>query len=143
MTLLNKVGEELQAEPSVKVHKVTLTGAVLRVDVKLKNPTNGSMRLVKPFVTLSLLDGGGVTQIGTSDATGEMIDVPRNGEVDTPPIWISLSFLSLIGPAFQIVKDLFLNWGTGNHQAVSIRADIKTRVNNVLDVARSKVVPLL
>jgi len=142
VTLLDKVGDELEAIPSVKVHQVTLLGAVLRVDVKLKNPTNGTMRLVKPFLKVSILQGGVPTQIGTSDATSEVIDVPKNGEVDSPPMWVSISFLNLAGPLFSIVKDLFLNWNTGNRKPVALRVYLKTRVNGIVDKAIEKDVNL-
>ena len=42
---LNKLAEELVIVPTVMLHKVSVSGIFLRVDVQLKNPTRAKLKM--------------------------------------------------------------------------------------------------
>ena len=88
---LNKMGAELETTPTVKIHKLDLTGLTLRVDVQLKNPTRTPLKLKFPFVKL-IYKG---TSIGSSQVLDKDITLPAFGEAVIDQIMIRVPILSV------------------------------------------------
>ena len=49
---LNRLSHELESETKVSIHEVSLGGIELSINVKLKNPSGGSIRVKHPFVKM-------------------------------------------------------------------------------------------
>ena len=81
LSKLNRLQGNLEIVTRPKIHKVNLMGVVIRVEVTLKNPTGGAIKVKYPFVKLQYK---GKT-IGTSEAKNRDYQVPKFGEVSLEP----------------------------------------------------------
>jgi hypothetical protein len=102
MLRLNRASAELETVPSVKLHKLDLTGLYIRVDVQLKNPTRTGFSLKFPFVKL-LYKGA---TLGSSQSINKNITVPAYGEANVQEIMIRIPPLSLLSNASELAKGL-------------------------------------
>ncbi len=88
---LQRLSNELETVTKVKVHEVNLTGIKLRVDVTMKNPSGGKLRLKFPFVKM--------IYSGTTFATSEMknvdIEIEKFSQKELEPVYVELPLLSL------------------------------------------------
>jgi hypothetical protein len=98
---LNRLSGELEIITKALIHKATLSGLVVRVDVTLKNPSGGSVRVKHPFVKLAY---GGST-FATSQVQDKDYELPKYGEKAMEPIFIDLSFLNLATNVPEMLKE--------------------------------------
>jgi hypothetical protein len=101
---LNRLSNELETQTKVSIHKVSLSGIELKIQVQLKNPSGGSVKLKHPFVKLMY---AGKT-VASSQAKDVNITIPKFSEVNLNPITITLGFLSLATTApalFRTYRD--------------------------------------
>jgi hypothetical protein len=99
---LKSTSVNLEVVPTVMVHKLDLKGLLLRVDVKLKNPTRTGLKLKFPFVKL-MLKG---SSIGSSQAVNRDIALPAFGEAKFEAIMINIPMLSLLSSAKSLLQAL-------------------------------------
>lgn len=97
---LGRTMNELVVIPTVSVHKLTLQGITLRVDVKIKNPTRTEVKLKYPFVKLIYKDSA----IGSSQAVNKDITIPSYGEVVIDSIMIDVPLLGVFSLAGDLLK---------------------------------------
>lgn len=97
---LNRLNTELETVMTAKIHKVSLAGITIRVDVQLKNPTKGKIKLKYPFVKIQ---HEGKT-IGSSQAVNQDIEVPSFGEARIEAIMIDITFSQLLINAWSMYK---------------------------------------
>lgn len=97
---LTRTANELIVVPTVKIHKLTLQGLILRVDVKLKNPTQGQVKFKFPFVKLMYKDAA----IGSSQSIDKDILIPKYGEVFIDAIMIDIPLLGVFSLANDLLK---------------------------------------
>jgi hypothetical protein len=97
---LNRLSNELETETKASIHKVNLSGIELQINVKLKNPSGGSIQVKQPFVKLIY---GGKT-IASSAVKDTNLTLEKFSEVDLQPIRITLGFLSLATTVPALVK---------------------------------------
>lgn len=88
---LNRLSNELESETKVAIHKVSLTGIELMINVKLKNPSGGSIKVKHPFVKIIYGD----KTVASSQVKDTNITIEKFSEVNLEPIKISLGFLRL------------------------------------------------
>lgn len=88
---LNRLNNELETVTKVIVNKVTLTGLELKVDVTLKNPSAGSLSVKYPFIKMQYGD----SSFATSEVRNEDITLDKFSQVQLPPIFISVGFITL------------------------------------------------
>jgi hypothetical protein len=98
---LKRLAGELESETKVSIHKVSLSGIELRIDVKLKNPSGGSMRVKQPFVKMIYQD----KTIASSQVKDVNIAIEKFSEVNLDPIMISLGFLTLATTVPALLKE--------------------------------------
>lgn len=91
MVKLQRFSKELESITKVSIHKVSLEGIELRIDVTLKNPSGGSLRVKQPFVKM-IHEG---TTVASSQIADVNITVPRFSEVSMEPIRLNIGFLML------------------------------------------------
>lgn len=49
---LKRMQDEIEIIPTVNIHKLDLKGLVIKIDVQMKNPTQGTVNLQFPYVKL-------------------------------------------------------------------------------------------
>lgn len=97
---LNRLANELEVVPTIKVHKVSLTGITLRLDVKLKNPTNAKVKIKFPFVKLIYKD----LTIGSSQSVDKDIEIAKYSEAVAEAIMIDIPLMGVFSVAGDIIK---------------------------------------
>lgn len=98
---LNRLSSELESETKASIHKVSLTGIELAINVKLKNPSGGSIKVKHPFVKMVYGD----KTVATSQVKDTDIEIKKFSEVNLEPIRISLGFLSLATKVPALIKE--------------------------------------
>lgn len=98
---LGRLSKELEVVTKGLIHKVTLTGLTLRIDVTLKNPSSGSINVKYPFVKLLY----GENTLGSSEVKNKDFSIPQFGEVTLEPIYLTLGFLSMATSAAGLLKN--------------------------------------
>lgn len=98
---LNRLSNELESETKVSIHKVSLSGIELKINVKLKNPSGGSLKVMHPFVKMIY----GHKTIASSQVKDLNITIPKFSEVNLEPIEITLGFLNLATTVPGLIKE--------------------------------------
>jgi hypothetical protein len=129
---LNRLSGELEVVTKAMIYKVTLTGIVLRVDVTLKNPTGGNIKVKYPFVKMQY---NGST-FASSQVKDTDYEIPKFGEVAIDPIYISLSFISLATTVPGLLKEY-----RANGSAV-IEVKTTTTINGQLAYSKTDKIPI-
>jgi hypothetical protein len=129
---VNRLASELEVLTKAMIYKVSLSGIVLRVDVTLKNPTEGSIKVKHPFVKM-------IYQ-GATFASSEIKDldyqITKFAQKVLEPIYISLSFMSLATTAPGLLKEY-----RANGSAV-IEVKTVTTINNTLAYSKTDKIPI-
>ncbi len=98
---LNRLSAELEVVSKAAIHKVTLSGLTIRIDVTLKNPTGGSINVKYPFIKLLYSDA----TLGSSEVRDQNVDLAKFAEQTLDPIYINLPFMSLASSAPALLKE--------------------------------------
>src|SRR5687768_8494044 len=88
---MNRLSAELETVTKVNIHKVSLDGVELRIDVILKNPSGGSIHVKHPFVKM-IYKGNTIASSQVKDVN---IPILKFSEVSMESIVIKVGFLSL------------------------------------------------
>jgi hypothetical protein len=104
---LNRMSSEMQTIATVKIHKLDLSALTIRVDVQVKNPTKGSLKIKYPFVKILYKD----TTIGSSQSINKDIEIPAFGQAQINAIMIEIPLLNLINFGASVLKAVKDNTG--------------------------------
>ena len=96
----SRISAELETVPTLKIHKLDLTGLTLRVDVQLKNPTNNGFKIKFPFIKLLYKNA----TIGSSQLLDKDIVIPAFGEAVINQILIKIPILNLFSVSGSLIK---------------------------------------
>jgi hypothetical protein len=129
---LKRLSGELEVVTKAMIYKVTLTGLTLRVDVTLKNPTGGSLKVKYPFVKM-LYSGSTFASSQVKDIDYE---IPKFGEKSLDPIYINLSFISLATTVPGLLKE-YRAKGTA-----SIEVKTTTTINGQVAYSKTDKIPI-
>ncbi len=88
---LNRLSNEMESVTKVSIYKVNLAGIELKIDVTLKNPSGGSVKVKHPFVKMIY----GASTIASSTIKDVNITIPKFSEVNMEPIMINIGYLNL------------------------------------------------
>lgn len=99
---LKTAGAELVIVPKAAIHSLSWNGLTIRLDVLLKNPTNGSFSLIAPFIQLLYKD----TTIGSSTPVNKEFKLPAHGELMIDKIMVQIPMSNVFSIAFTLVKIL-------------------------------------
>lgn len=83
---------QLETVTTASIHSMDLSGLTVRIDVKLKNPTSGSLKLKFPFVKVAYKD----VTIGTSNVIDKDITLPQFGEANIEAVMINIPVMKLL-----------------------------------------------
>lgn len=129
---LNRLSSELEVVTKAIIHKVTLGGIILRVDVTLKNPTGGSIKVKYPFVKM-LYNG---STFASSEVKDTDYEIPKFGEKVLEPIFINLSFFSLATSVPGLLKE-YRSTGKATIEVKTI-----TTINNQFAYSKTDKIPI-
>jgi hypothetical protein len=115
---LHRIQLNLEAIPTASIHKITLSGITIRLDVLLKNPTKGSFSAKFPFVKINYKNA----VIGSSQVVNKDIAIPAYGQVMIEKIMIDIPLSS----AFTVVSSLLKS--LQSKEPVKITATIMSTV---------------
>jgi hypothetical protein len=97
---LKRTSSEMETIATAKIQKLDLTALTIRVDVQIKNPTKGSLKIKYPFVKILYKD----STIGSSQSINKDIEIPSFGEAQINAILIQIPLLSLISFGASLLK---------------------------------------
>ena len=102
---LKTAGAELEIVPKATIHSLSWNGLTIRLDVLLKNPTNGSFSLIAPFIKLLYKD----TTIGSSTPANNELKLPPHGELIIEKIMVQIPMSNVFSVVFTLIKALISN----------------------------------
>jgi len=125
---LNRLSNELETITKVAIHNVSLSSGIdLRIDVTLKNPSGGTVKVKQPFVKLMYGD----KVLASSQVVNKDITIPKFSEASTEPIMLNIGFVSLATSVPQLYKSYR---DTGQ---LTFTAKTVTTINNSLPYSKS------
>lgn len=98
---LNRLSNELESVTKASIYRVSLAGIELKIDVILKNPSGGSIKVKHPFVKIVY----GENTIAASQVKDVNITIEKFGEVKIEPIMIFIGYLSLATKVPALLKE--------------------------------------
>lgn len=99
---LRTAGAELVVVPKATIHSLSWNGLTIRLDVLLKNPSNGSFSLIAPFIKLLYKD----TTIASSTPVNKEFRLPAHGELMIDKIMVQIPMSNVFSVAFALIKAL-------------------------------------
>lgn len=103
LSRLKRTSAELESVATASIHSLKLDGLTARIDVKLKNPTDSTLKIKFPFVKVIYKE----QVIGTSKVIDKDITIPKYGEANITGIMVNMpmtSLLSLGGGLLNLIK---------------------------------------
>jgi len=98
---LNRFSQELETVTKASIHKVSMQGIDIKIDVTLKNPSGGSVKVKQPFVKMIY----NKSTIVSSQMENVNIEVPKFSEVKMKPIDINIGFMTLATKVPALLKE--------------------------------------
>lgn len=129
---LKKLTDQLVVIPSAKIHKLDFTGLTIRIDAKMKNPTDKGFKMKYPFVQV----GYNGKVIGSSQATDEVLSIPPNGEYTLKAIMLNFPLIGMLSLIGGLLKSL----QTG--KAVQLKVATTSKIDPLWEVREGKWIPL-
>lgn len=129
---LNRLSNELESVTKVSIHKVSLNGIDLRIDVMLKNPSGGSIKVKHPFVKMIY----GTSTIATSQIKDVNMTIPKFSEVSLEPVMVKIGFMSLATTVPGLLKE-YRNTGKLN-----LTVKTTTTINDSFPYTKTDVISL-
>ena len=113
---MQRVAINLEVVPSASIHKISLSGVTIRLDVLLKNPTKGSFSVKFPFVKLNYKG----QSIGSSQVVNKDITIPAFGQVLIDKIMIDIPLSNAMSVISALITSLL------NKEKINLSATIVT-----------------
>ncbi len=98
---MSRLNSELETSTSASVWSVSLDGIRLRVDILLKNPSGGSLKVKYPFIKMIYKD----TTFASSDVKDIDFELGAYSQKQLDPIYLDLGWASLAMKAPDMVKE--------------------------------------
>jgi hypothetical protein len=132
MLRLNRLSNELEVATKVAIYKINLGGVDLRIEVVLKNPSGGSVKVKHPFVKIM----HGTTTLASSVVKDVDIEIPQFSEVQLEPVILNVGFLSLATSVPSLLKEYR---ETGK---LNLTVRITTTINNSIPYTKSDAITI-
>lgn len=122
---MSRTSANIETEIKAKIHSLKLSGLTIRVDAKLKNPTDGTLKLKYPFVKLSFQN----STIGSSQVVNQNITIPSFGEANIEGVMINIPLTGIFSVAMDLLKSL--KTGTGVKVMIKVVTTIYTTFSTI------------
>ena len=99
----SRAAANLESYVSAKIQHFDLSGLTLLVGVILKTPTNGSLRIKYPYITVAV--NGSI--IGSTDLKNEDVNIPANSQAVIKGIVLhfpTLSLTTILPAIYQLIS---------------------------------------
>lgn len=116
---MKKTTAELQVIPDASVHSVNWNGITIRIDMILKNPTNGSFSIKFPFVKVMYKNA----LVGSSEVVNRDIEIPAFGQTKISKLLVNIPMISIFSVSNSILKAI------QNKEQVKIVATMMTTID--------------
>jgi hypothetical protein len=134
-TKMKRTQANLVIIPHAKLHKLSVAGITIRLDIQLKNPSSGSFAIQYPFVEVSHKG----LQLASSKVINQQIKIPAYGEAWVKEMMLDVPFMGLVSVAVTLLSEL--NKG----RAVNMQVKTVTEVDlgwNKIPVDDIKQIPI-
>ena len=121
---LKRLSEEVETIPSARLHKLDASGIIIKMDVRIKNPTTTSLLLDYPFIKLYYEQ----VLLGTTTLVDKRIEVPKQGEAVITDLTLSLPYMSLLSAAKKMLEEIDKGYGIKLHAKISTRLHFLKRL---------------
>ena len=121
---MSRTSANLETEIKAIIHKFDLAGITIRVDAKIKNPTEGSLKIKYPFVKLSYKGD----TVGSSQVVNQDITIPKFGEANIEAIMITIPLLGLLSAGVDLLTSI--KSATGVKIGITIITTIYTAISS-------------
>jgi len=125
---LKKLTDQLVVIPSAKIHKLDFTGLTIRIDAKMKNPTDRGFKMKYPFIQV----GYNGKVLGSSQATNEVLSIPPNDEYTLKAVMLNFPLIGML----SLVSALFKSLQSG--QAVKLKVATTSKIDPLWEVSDGK-----
>ena len=122
---MSRTSANIETEIKAKIHSLKLSGLTIRVDAKLKNPTDGTLKIKYPFVKLSYQN----STIGSSQVVNQNITIPSFGEANIEGVMINIPLTGIFSVAMDLLKSL--KTGTGVKVMIKVVTTIYTTFSTI------------
>jgi hypothetical protein len=95
----------LEVIPSAMLHKISLAGLTIKMDVRLKNPDGATFKIKYPFIKLIHEN----VTLGSSQAIDNDIELPAYGEAVINGMMIQIPLLNILSSAYKMYQSLQQN----------------------------------
>ncbi len=123
---LSRLSVELETLTKVSIYKIKLDGLELKIEVTLKNPTQGGITIKYPFV--KMMSEGKV--FATSEVKDQDIALKEFNQTILPGIFINLSWINLATSLPSLLKKI------RNNEPVTIQAKTITTINGSIPYSK-------
>ena len=122
---MSRTSANIETEIKAKIHSLKLSGLTIRVDAKLKNPTDGTLKIKYPFVKLAYQN----STIGSSQVVNQNITIPSFGEANIEGVMINIPLTGIFSVAMDLLKSL--KTGTGVKVMIKVVTTIYTTFSTI------------
>lgn len=99
---MKNTGDKLDTLTSAMIHSIKLNGLTLRIDVILKNPTEGTLTIKQPYVRVLYEN----KLIGSSQIQNKIIKIGKYGTQAIDPIYLTIPATGLLTLGDSLFKVL-------------------------------------
>lgn len=104
---MNRTSANLEIEVNSQLLSLKISGLTVRINAKIKNPTDGTLKIKYPF--LKLIYKG--ETLGSSQAIDKDITIPKFGEVNIEGVIINIPLTGIFSIAMDLLNALKTNEG--------------------------------
>jgi hypothetical protein len=104
---MSRTSANLEIEANSEILSLKVSGLTVRINAKIKNPTDGTLKIKYPF--LKLIFKG--ETLGSSQVIDKDITIPKFGEVNIEGIIINIPLTGIFSIAMDLLKALKTNEG--------------------------------
>lgn len=99
---MSRTKANLEFEVNSQILSLKLSGITIRIDAKIKNPSDGSLKIKYPFVKV-IYKG---ETLGSSQAIDKNITIPAFGEANVEGIIINIPLSGIFSIGMDLLKSL-------------------------------------
>lgn len=97
---MSRTSANLEIEVNSQLLKLDISGLTVRINAKIKNPTDGTLKIKYPF--LKLIYKG--TTLGSSQVIDKDITIPSFGEANIEGVMIIIPLTGIFSVAMDLLK---------------------------------------
>ena len=122
---MNRTSANLEIEVNSQLLSLKISGLMVRINAKIKNPTDGTLKIKYPFVKLAYKGD----TVGSSQVINQDITIPKYGEANIEGIMINIPLTGIFSVAMDLLKSL--KTGAGVKVMIKVVTTIYTTFSSI------------